>query len=108
MFSFEIEFQVSEYRPARVAAQEHAREFWLRPQGFSGPRESLPKHASRLAEARKNDWSMAAAIVDGGSNLVFSRKWTTPRGTSMRHQAGSFNHRFHRYLVQGFGSAGAL
>jgi uncharacterized protein GlcG (DUF336 family) len=27
--------------------------------------------ALALAEARKNNWAMAAAIVDGGGNLVY-------------------------------------
>ena len=30
--------------------------------------------ALALAEARKNNWSMAAAIVDGGGNLVYFEK----------------------------------
>jgi uncharacterized protein GlcG (DUF336 family) len=30
--------------------------------------------ALALAEARKNNWTMAAAIVDGGGNLVYFEK----------------------------------
>jgi hypothetical protein len=33
MFSFEVEFHVGEYRPARFAAQEHARNFGQDPPG---------------------------------------------------------------------------
>ena len=53
------------------------------PYGPSINLENAKKAAApALAEARKNNWTMAVAIVDNGGNLVYFEKWTTRRSAA--------------------------
>src|SRR5437016_12871485 len=36
-----------------------------------------------LAEARKNNWTMAVAIVDPSGNLVYTKRWIIPSSAAL-------------------------
>jgi glc operon protein GlcG len=82
LISLENDSMLRSIRPAAVLflsfwmlASPASAQRWPNPYGLSINLESAKKAAaSALAETRRNDWTMAVAIVDTAGNLVYFEK----------------------------------
>ena len=64
-------------RPGEAAAQGQPNMY-----GRTITADQAKSVAAAVAEARKNQWTMAVAIVDPAGDLVTSRRWTTRRSAA--------------------------